>query len=560
MPKKRIRSTHTVLLCLALFCLGCGVEVLFIGIPTGQTHKSPTTKPSTQPTAKPWWQSGVVYQLFLRSFQDSDGDGIGDLEGLIKRLDYLNDGNPKTNTDLGVDAIWLLPIFQSGSYHGYDTLDYYSVHPTYGKLATLKKLTQEAHKRGIRVILDLVINHSSDRHPWFLKSAASAKSPYRKWYNWRKDNPGWTQPWGSGSVWHKHSNGLYYYGIFWRGMPDLNLAHPPVKQEVYKIAKHWLNQGVDGFRLDAARYIIAEGAGKKQSDQPSTHTFWQNFRKEVKKTNPKASLIGEIWTSVPNITPYCQGNELDLAFHFPMAEAIYLAVTAMEAKPLWKIITSSKKWPVNCWAPFLANHDQERFISKLKGDQKMMRSAAILLMTMPGTPFIYYGEEIGMANGKSRDDKDKRTPMAWDTTKNGGFSTAKPWYPLTPHTKANVKAQDKDPKSLLSLYRKLIRVRKQNSALQQGKIISVSVSGYGSDAIFAMVRSDGKESCLILINLEDQPRNKISIQVPFGVTKTPTSLFQEGKVTYTWPKTGTQKAVKFTADFGGNGTIILKLQ
>jgi glycosidase len=220
----------------------------------------------------------VFYEVFVRSFADGNGDGKGDLPGLIARLDYLNDGDPATSTDLGVDALWLMPVFASPSYHGYDVTDYEKVNPIYGTNADLERLLAEAHRRGMRVIVDLVLNHTSDQHPWFRDSASSPTAPKRDWYVWRADDPKWVQPWNEKqSVWHQHA-GAWYYAIFWGGMPDLNYRTQAVREEAKRIARYWLSRGVDGFRLDAIRHLIETGPGDGQAGNPDTHAFLRNSR------------------------------------------------------------------------------------------------------------------------------------------------------------------------------------------------------------------------------------------------------------------------------------------
>jgi len=278
------------LLCLALVALvalaACGG-----GAP------APSLVPAARAAAlsAEWWNGAVVYEVFVRSFRDSDGDGKGDLAGLISKLDYLNDGDPATATDLGIDAIWLMPIHPSPSYHGYDVTDYDGVNPDYGSSATMDTLIAECHKRGIKVILDFVPNHTSIQHPWFVDSATSVTSSHRDWYVWTPTNPGWTQPWGTGPTWYQVSgSGPWYYVVFWSGMPDLNWRNAAVRAEMDGIAGHWLTRGVDGFRLDAVRYLIEEGPGLQQ-DRPETHTCLGNWTAGVLAANPHAMVVGESW-------------------------------------------------------------------------------------------------------------------------------------------------------------------------------------------------------------------------------------------------------------------------
>ena len=500
-------------------------------LPTGGAGvEPPTSRPATSPTSQAsegWWRDAVFYQIFLRSFRDSDRDGVGDFEGLIRQLDYLNDGNPNTTDDLGVKGIWLLPVFDSPSYHGYDATDYRKIKPEYGDQATFQRFLAEAHRRGIKVILDLVVNHTSSQHPWFVDSAKGASSPYRDWYVWRSENPGWTQPWGSGAVWHARG-GAYYYGVFWQGMPDVNLQHPPAKKEMDDIAAYWLKMGVDGYRLDAARYIVANGAGQLQSDQPETLDYWRGFRKHTKAISKDTLLVGEIWSDARSIAKYCAGDQMDLAFHFPLAEAIFLTVTGMSDKALWQAIGGSQGYPEGCWSPFLSNHDQIRIMTRLRERMPMMRKAAQILLTMPGTPFLYYGEEIGMRNGAGQRDESKRTPMAWSAAPHGGFTQGTPWEPLTPFAEANVTTQSKDPASLLSLYRRLIHLRNQERALRRGTIQKADVSGEDSEEILAFTREDGQERVMVILNLSDNPHKDRTIQLAKPIQSRPSVLFSEG--------------------------------
>src|SRR5512143_3600363 len=242
-----------------------------------------------------WADGGVFYEIFVRSFQDSDGNGTGDFRGLTSRLDYLNDGNPSTRNDLGVDAVWLMPIYPSPSYHGYDVTDYEHVNPDYGSEADFDSLLAGAHRRGIRVILDLVLNHSSAEHPWFQAASSDTTSRYRDWYIWSRTDPGWGQPWNpAGKSWHPGLGG-YYYGIFWGGMPDLNFRNVEVRAEMERVAAYWLRRGVDGFRLDATRHLVEDGPGAGQNDTPGTHAFLREFSAAVRRVKPDAILVGENW-------------------------------------------------------------------------------------------------------------------------------------------------------------------------------------------------------------------------------------------------------------------------
>jgi len=464
---------------------------------------APPLVPATRQPAlsAEWWNGAVVYEVFVRSFSDSDGDGKGDLAGLIAKLDYLNDGDPATQTDLGVDAIWLMPIYPSPSYHGYDVKDYDGVNPDYGNPATMDALIAECHRRGIKVILDFVPNHTSIEHPWFVDSASSVASAHRDWYVWSSTNPGWTQPWGTGSTWYQAGvGGFWYYAVFWSGMPDLNWRNAAVRAEMDAIAGRWLARGVDGFRLDAVRYLVEDGAGLQQ-DQLETHTCLENWAAGVLAANPHAMIVGESWADCQTISTYFGAGGLPLLFNFPLADAVVSGVAAGSARTIAAMLdTVARTYPAgSADAPFLTNHDQERVASRLGGDPARLKLAASILLTLLGTPTIYYGEEIGMRNGSCTSDECKRTPMAWDGTAGAGFTTGAPWWPLSPGTStANVATQTGDPSSLLSRYRQLIRVRKASAALSRGGTARLSAEDAN---ILAWLRTDPTETVLVAHNL-----------------------------------------------------------
>ncbi|HEX4963320.1 MAG TPA: alpha-amylase family glycosyl hydrolase [Thermoanaerobaculia bacterium] len=460
-----------------------------------------------------WARGAVFYEVFVRSFEDSNGDGIGDLRGLTAKLDYLNDGDPKTDTDLGVDALWLMPVFVSPSYHGYDTIDYEKIEPGYGTNQDFDRFLAAAHKRGIKVILDLVLNHTSSQHPWFLDSASSPKSAHRTWYVWRDDDPGWTQPWGGGPTWHHNDkDGKFFYGLFWAGMPDLNYDEPAVRKEVERIAAHWLAKGVDGFRLDATRHLFANGPGELQNNQPETHAYLKEFAASVRKVKPQAVVVGENWVETEAaIVPYfgstsqiAGGDELPMSFDFPLAGAIVKGVNGGDAAALGAALEEvNETYPPGVIdTPFLTNHDMPRLATQLGNDAAKLRLAAAVLLTLPGAPFLYYGEELGLQNGSGQPDPFKRTPMPWDATPGGGFTTAdKPWFDFAPGREtANVVTETGDPDSLLSHYRRLIRLRHASPALKKGTLTVLSPTKTNS-AVLAFVREGGGERVLVLHNL-----------------------------------------------------------
>lgn len=480
---------------------------------TPPTTSAPVTLAAAANPA--WYEHAVFYEVFVRSFQDSNGDGQGDLPGLISRLDYLNDGDPSTTTDLGVDALWLMPVFASPSYHGYDITDYETIQPAYGTNDDFTRLCTEAHRRGMRVIVDLVLNHSSDQHPWFVDSASSPDSSKRDWYVWSATDPGWTQPWNifsSGSTWHLR-NGAYYYGVFWGGMPDLNLRTSAVRAELERVAALWLARGADGFRLDAARYLIETGPGLKgQADTAETHAFLKEFAAFVRGVKPDAALVGEAWTDTPVIAPYYGstaqvpgGDELPLNFNFPLADALVKTAQSADSQGVaLKLSEMSTRYPAGASdAPFLTNHDQVRVATQLAGKSGPLTTAASLLLTLPGSPFIYYGEELGMANGTTGNDEAKRTPMPWDTSAGGGFTTGTPWYAFSPgHDTTAVSTETNTPGSLLSRYRALIHARHASPALERGGLVLLTSTQVHSPTL-AFVRTLDTERVLVVHNLGD---------------------------------------------------------
>jgi glycosidase len=472
---------------------------LFLAACTSAPVSAPEAAPRVAQWDHEWARGAVFYEVFVRSFADSNGDGKGDLAGLTAKLDYLK--------DLGVDALWLMPVFQSPSYHGYDTTDYETINPDYGTGADFDRLLAEAHRRGIRVIVDFVMNHTSAQHPWFLDSASAPTSQHRDWYVWRADDPGWTQPWGGANhTWHE-KNGAYYYGVFWGGMPDLNFSTLAVRQEMERLSALWLSRGVDGFRLDATRHLFANGPGDLQNDQPETHEFLKEFAASVRGRYPKAVLVGENWTETPIIVKYYGstdevkgGDELPMSFDFPLAEKIVQGVKAGDASGIAaKIQEIQSLYPPGVIdAPFLTNHDQIRLADQV-GTVEHNRSAAAILLTLPGAPFLYYGEEIGLHNIPGGKDEYKRTPMPWDDSPGSGFTKGTPWFDFAPGKEtANVATESGDPDSLLSWYRRLIHVRHSSAALRKG---SLKLLSSADQSVLAFVREAGKERVLVIHNL-----------------------------------------------------------
>jgi len=462
--------------------------------------------PPTTPAAKSW-NSEVWYEAFVRSFADSNGDGVGDLRGMTGKLDYLNDGNASTAKDLGVNGVWLMPIFRSASYHGYDVIDYRTIDPAYGTAADFTALLAAAHQRGIKVILDLVMNHTSDQNPWFTASAAGDPT-YKDWYVWSDTDPGFKGPQGQ-TVWHP-LNGRFYYGVFGSGMPDLNLRNPAVTAELKSIAKFWLDQGVDGFRLDAIPYLIENG--QKQFSTPETLAWLRDFQASVKAVNPDAMTIGEVWADSSIAAKYVP-DSTDLTFNFDLAAATVASVQTGQPSTLASAIGQTvTSWPANQAGTFLTNHDQARVASVLGGREDELKLASFLLMTEPGVPWVYYGEELGLAGNKP--DEQIRTPMPWTADpERGGFTTGTPWEPLAPGTElTNVATQSSDPASLLATYRSLIRLHGAQAALHGGGTVPVAASG----PVVAWLRTTADDVALVVANTSGTATSDYALTLAAG--------------------------------------------
>lgn len=478
-----------------------------VAAPETQTGLPPAYNPPTISRDLPWWNDRVFYEIFVRSFYDSNGDGIGDLRGVIEKLDYLNDGNPATTDDLGVTGIWLMPVMQSPSYHGYDVMDYWNIEEDYGTTQDFLDLVAAAHERGIAVIIDMVLNHTSNEHPWF-QAALQGDPTYQDFYIWADQPPAYLSPWGS-TVWHP-GGGRYYYGLFWAGMPDLNYDNPAVTVEMYDVLWYWLDDmGVDGFRLDAIRHLIEDGA--VQQNTPETITWLEGFHAFVHSIEPDMLTVGEIWDATQAISPYVP-DKVDIAFEFPLASATLNAARVGLSIPLEsQLETVLDLYPPGQYATFLTNHDQNRVMSELQGDIDAAKAAASILLTSPGVPFIYYGEEVGMVGEKP--DERIRTPMQWDDSlATAGFSAAMPWQRVqTGYKTFNVAAMTDDPGSLLSHYRSLIHLRNAHPALRSNAIQLVTSSDRG---IYACLRYAEGEALLVVVNLSREAISGYTLSAP----------------------------------------------
>jgi alpha-amylase len=495
------------------------------------TSELPTAIPAPTATAAPigeaWWNEAVFYEIFVRSFYDSNGDGIGDFNGIVEKLDYLNDGDPNTTTDLGINALWLMPIHPSPSYHGYDVTDYYDVNPDYGTLDEFRTLLAEAHRRGIRLIMDLVINHTSREHPWFVEAQDPA-SARREWYLWSPTDPRAAGPWGQ-QVWHPSPQGDFYYGVFWEGMPDLNYNNPDVAAEMENIVRFWLEEiGVDGFRVDGARYVVEEGT--VLADSEGNHAWFRRLQSFIKEINPNAMTVGEIWTTNDVVSTYAQGDEFDLLFDFDLAaDHLASARTERADEARLGLAIGIRLLPNAHTANFLTNHDIERTMTQLGGDLNKAKRAATLLMTAPGTPFIYYGEELGQEGRKP--DEDIRLPMQWSGEANAGFTTGTPWrLPAGDFVQKNVAVQEADSNSLLAHYRALIAVRNANPALRTGDGFKVTSE---NPAVLPLIRAAEDQIILIATNLSETGIGDYRLRLEDGpltpgVTYTATPIWGQG--------------------------------
>ena len=443
-----------------------------------------------------WWRNAVCYEVFVRSFYDSDGDGIGDLRGLTARLDYINDGNPASTKSLGANCIWLMPIAKAKSYHGYDVNDYYHVDPHYGTDEDFRALVREAHRRGIHVIVDFVPNHSSIDHPFFQAALRDPTSPYRSWYRFSGTDPKQMGPWGQ-VAWHKSPlRDDYYYGVFWHEMPDLNYENPALLDEMVNVTKYWLTtMHADGFRFDAIPYLVEDGNVLMHSR--GTHEVLRRFGSTIRAVAPQSFTVGEESDMSALLAYY--PDQLDSYFEFGVAAGTLESARTGNAGAFVREITRANALPEGRWAPFLSNHDQTRVMTVLRGDLAKARVAASAMLMLPGTPFVYYGEEIGMLGDKP--DEQLRTPMQWSAAGNGGFSARTPWEALQSDWRSrNVVAQDADGSSLLNHYRRLIHFRNTHPALARGRLAIGSTS---DSRTAAFIRRAGGETMLVVVNFGD---------------------------------------------------------
>ncbi len=491
-----------------------------------------------------WWQTGTVYQVYPRSFQDSDGDGVGDLRGITRRLDYL--------AWLGVDAVWISPFYPSPmADFGYDVADYCGVDPIFGTLDDFDELVRQAHQRNLKVILDFVPNHSSVAHPWFVESRASRENARRDWYIWREPASdggppnNWLSNFGGPAWTFDEPTGQYYYHAFLPDQPDLNWRNPAVRTAMYDALRFWLARGVDGFRIDVIWHLIKDDRLRDnpvneayEPHQAAINRFEQVYScdrpevldviaemRSVLREYGERVLIGEIYLPIERLVTY-YGPDLrgaDLPFNFQLISTDWRADSVRALVEEYEAALPDGAWPN--WV--LGNHDQPRIAARIGPAQA--RIAAMLLLTLRGTPTLYYGDEIGLdavaiAPHQARDPwgrnepghgrDPERTPMQWETAPNAGFTSGMPWLPITTdHKVRNVDALRDDAASILTLYRRLMSLRRDHAVLSSGSYRTITLSSSVSEEVFAYERVQADERLRIILNFGSRERQ---IELPGG--------------------------------------------
>ncbi len=486
-----------------------------------------------------WWKHGVFYQIYPRSFYDSDNDGIGDINGIIEKLDYL--------AELGIDAIWLSPIYKSPKIDfGYDVSDYKSIDSDYGSFDDFRTLLSVAHSKNIRVIMDLIMNHTSDKHPWFIESKSAEDNPKRDWYIWQKGSKNkkpnnWKSSFGNSAWQFDENTQSYYLHSFFKEQPDLNWRNKDMAKTFFEEIKFWLELGVDGFRLDVINMIVKDKKfrnnpfminipflqnHKYSRNRPKSYKIVEKLRKLI-DTYEDRVLIGEIYVMPPGDPKLSASylsttkDRLHLTFDFSLMFQKWNALKYYQC-----IKKSLSKIPDNAWAcNVLSNHDLKRSFNRIPHRLNKTEKAkieAVLLLSLKGSPFIYYGEEIGMKNSllKYSHIKDPlgkrywplyngrdgaRTPMQWDSSKNAGFSENNPWLPVNADYKIkNLENQQKDENSIYNVYARLIKLRKKYPSLQKG---SYNVLHKGENGVFAYCRKYNDECIIVVLNFTNKEKN-----------------------------------------------------
>ena len=506
--------------------------------PAIETVDRTTNEPSL------WYMDAVFYELYVRAFKDSNGDGNGDIQGVIEKLDYLS--------YLGVDCIWLLPMYPSPLIDdGYDIADYHEIHEDYGTVEDFEQLLREAHARGIRVITDLVVNHTSDQHPWFIESRSSVDSPLRDWYVWNSNEDLYREARiifldTEDSNWaYDEETKEYYWHRFYTEQPDLNFDNPEVREAMLQIIAYWLDKGIDGFRVDAVPYLY-ERQGTNCENLPETHDYVKEMRRFVEARWPEAVLLAEANQLPDEVREYFgNGDEFHMAFHFPVMPRIFMALHTGDVRPLLEVMEQTPPIPVGTqWCVFLRNHDELTLEMVTEAERKFMwdvyapedrmrlnlgirrRLAPLLnniperimlanhiLFTLPGTPIVYYGDEIGMGDNIALPDRHGvRTPMQWDDSKHGGFSQAEADNLYSPviddpvfgYQQVNVASQIDDPASMLNRTRALIALRKRFPVFARGSLEFIDV---GNPGVLALVREYEDVRVIAVHNLKDEPQS-----------------------------------------------------
>ncbi|MGI5492259.1 maltose alpha-D-glucosyltransferase [Microtetraspora malaysiensis] len=507
----------------------------------------PNTFSPEKPRDQYWYMRAVFYEVLIRGFADSNGDGTGDIRGLIEKLDYLQ--------WLGVDCLWLLPLYESPLRDGgYDIADFMKILPDFGDLGDFIRLVDEAHKRGIRVIADLVMNHTSDQHPWFQASRHDPEGPFGDFYVWHDTDEGYTDARiifvdTESSNWtYDPVRGQYYWHRFFHHQPDLNYDNPAVQEAMLEVLRFWLDLGIDGFRMDAIPYLFEQN-GTNCENLPQTHAYLKRVRAEVDRLYPDRVLLAEANQWPADVVEYfgdpvTGGDECHMAFHFPLMPRIFMAVRRESRYPISEILAQTPKIPENCqWGIFLRNHDEltlemvtdeerdymyseyakdprmranvgirRRLAPLLDNDRNQIELFTALLLSLPGSPVLYYGDEIGMGDNIWLGDRDGvRTPMQWTPDRNAGFSNCDPGRlylplimdPIYGYQAINVEAQQKSPSSLLHFTKRMIEIRKRHAVFGLGEFTELNSS---NPSVLAFIRELGNDRVLCVNNLSRFPQ------------------------------------------------------
>lgn len=529
-----------------------------------------------------WYKDAIFYELHVKAFHDSNDDGVGDFRGLTEKLDYLQ--------WLGVDCVWLLPFFPSPLRDdGYDIADYYNVHPPYGSTKDMKEFFDQAHRRGIRVIADLVLNHTSDQHPWFQESRSSPDSPKREYYVWSETDKKYAKARiifidteKSNWTWDPSAN-AYYWHRFFSHQPDLNYDNPEVQKAMLDVMSFWLDQGLDGFRCDAVPYLL-EREGTICENLPETHDYLKEVRRRIDQAYQGRILLAEANQWPADVRPYFgDGNEFHMAFHFPLMPRLFMGLRSEDRSPIVDMFTHTPPIPENCqWCLFLRNHDEltlemcsgeerdymyyaygrdpsmrrnigiaRRLAPLLDNDRRKIELLNSLVFTLPGSPIIYYGDEIGMGDNVHLGDRNGvRTPMQWSGDRNGGFSKADPaalYLPLITdpvhgYQGVNVESQMQTPHSMLHWMKRMIEVRRSHKVFGRGSIEFLRAA---NEKVLVHIREYQGESFLMVHNLAGSAQ-PVELDLKRFRGAVPVELFGESR----FPRIGEQPYVLSLGPYG----------